>query len=234
LLIAEDKRQSITLGLGAYIQTQPYKKVDTLLLASTVIFFDNGILYVRWSRIGLYFLGEKQDTFAWGFSLTAKPRTFGYASTDIIEMDEREISWEGGIAFSASIDDTWVEIIALTDIIDRYDSFIISTELGYDFKYKKFSFYPSFTVTYQSSQFSNYYYGVKESEAISGKREIYLANHGLQLGIQTYIKYPLTQKLSTLINIKADRISNEAINSPTINQSYIYSGLASLIYTFEL
>lgn len=232
-LIAQEKKQSITLGLGSYIQTQPYENVDTLILPSPVIFFDNGLLYVRWTRVGLYFLGQKQDSYAWGFSLTAQPRTYGYLSDDITAMDERKTSWEGGLAFSASKDDAWVEVMALTDIIDRYNSLIIKTELGYDFIYKNISFYPSVVVTYQSSRFMNYYYGVKESEKIIGTRDTYLANHGLQLGVQTYIKYPLTKKLSTLINLKVDRISNEAVDSPIINQSYIYSGLASLIYTFE-
>jgi len=232
-LVAEEKKQSITLGLGSYVQTQPYQNVDTLILPSPVIFFDNGLLYVRWTRVGLYFLGEKQDSYAWGFSLTAQPRTYGYNSDDIAGMDERETSWEGGLAFSASKDDAWIEVMALTDILDRYDSFMIKTEFGYDFKYKELSFYPSLIATYQSSKFLNYYYGIKESEIMIGSRNIYRANHGFQLGIQTYIKYPLTKNLSTLINLKVDKISNEATDSPIVNQSYIYSGLASLIYTFE-
>jgi len=232
-LIAQEKKQQITLGLGSYIQTQPYENVDTIILPSPVIFFDNNLFYVRWSRVGVYFLGDKQENLGWGFSLTAQPRIYGYDSSDIKNMDERETSWEGGLAFSASYNHLWMEIIALTDILDRHDTYIVQTEIGYDIEYNNFSIYPSFRTTYQSSDFSNYYYGVKESETLLNTRKQYIANDGFEFTIQTYIKYPITKKLSTLVNLKADRISNTAINSPIVEQSYTYSGLASLIYTFE-
>ncbi|MDA3909426.1 MAG: MipA/OmpV family protein, partial [Sulfurimonas sp.] len=69
-LEAEDKKQKVTIGAGPYIQTQPYKNVDDIVLSSPVIFFDNGVAYVRWTRAGLYFLGDKQKDYSWGFSLT--------------------------------------------------------------------------------------------------------------------------------------------------------------------
>jgi outer membrane protein len=59
-VMAEESKQKVTIGAGPYIQTQPYKGVDDILLPSPVIFFDNGLFYVRWSRAGVYFLGEKK------------------------------------------------------------------------------------------------------------------------------------------------------------------------------
>ncbi|HIP55112.1 MAG TPA: MipA/OmpV family protein, partial [Sulfurimonas autotrophica] len=50
--------------------------------------------------------------------------------------------------------------------------------------------------------------------------------------MQTYIKYPLTNKLSAFFNIRADKIPSSAYRSPLVNNKFIYSGLASLIYTF--
>lgn len=231
-IFAKDEKQTITLGFGPYIQTQPYKDVDTLILSSPVIFFDNGIIYVRWSRAGIYFLGDKQDDYAWGFSLSVQPRTYGYESSDIDGMNARETTWEGGLAFSAKSDNLYIEIMALTDILDRYDSWILKTEIGYDIKLGKLSFYPSIIAIYQSSDFMNYYYGVTKEEELGSRKE-YIPKGGLDLAIQTYIKYPITNKLSTLINLRADKIASVANNSPVVNEDYIYSGLASLIYTFE-
>ena len=51
-LVANEK-QKVTIGLGAYTQSQPYKGASNLLLPSPVIFFDNSIVYTRWSRFGL-------------------------------------------------------------------------------------------------------------------------------------------------------------------------------------
>jgi len=232
-LNATEEKQKLTIGFGPYIQTQPYENVDDILLPSPVIFYDDGLFYVRWSRAGIYFFGDKQDDYAWGFSITAQPRTYGYKKNEIEGMDERETTWEGGLAFSAKTDKAYLEIMLLTDIIDSYDSWILRTEVGYDFQIGKLSLYPSLIFMYQSSDFLNYYYGVKQSEVATSSFAQYTPDDGILLGAQTYIKYPFTDKFSALINIRADRLSQEATDSPIVTEDYIYSGLVSLIYTFE-
>ena len=231
-LQAEDKKQNVTIGAGAFFQSQPYKNVDADIIASPVIFFDNSIIYVRWTRAGVYFLGDKEGDFAWGFSLTAQPRVYGYKSNDISGMDERKKTFEGGLAFSLKKDSAYIETMLLTDILDRHDSWILKSEMGIDFKAGHFSFYPSLILVYESSKFLNYYYGVKKSEELGSRKE-YSPNDGLMVGVQTYIKYPITQDISTLINLRVDKLSNEATSSPIVNDDYIYSGLLSLIYTFK-
>ena len=225
-------KQKVTVGAGAYIQTQPYKGVDDILLPSPVIFFDNGLFYIRWSRAGIYFLGDKTEDFGWGFSLTAQPRTYGYKSSDIQGMHARENTFEGGLAFSAKKGDAYIDLMALSDLLDRYNSWIYKAEVGYNLEFHKFSLYPSLILIYQSKQFTNYYYGVKSDEA-TVRRSTYVPSSGVQIGAQTYIKYPLKDSLSALINLRVDKLSKEASRSPLVEDDFIYSGLASLIYTFE-
>jgi len=232
-LNAEEKKQTFTVGLGPYIQTQPYKNVDNIVLISPVLFFDNELFYIRWSRAGMYFLGDVQEEYSWGFSFTIQPRPYGYSESDIKGMDERESTWEGGISFSAKTDKAYIEIMALTDILDRYNSWILKSEIGYDLKIWNFSLYPSLITIYQSADFTNYYYGVKKSESDKSTFSEYVPRGGFLIGMQTYIKYPFTDNFATLINIRADRISNEAASSPLVDENFIYSGLVSLIYTFH-
>lgn len=230
-----EEKQSVTLGLGPYVQTQPYKNVSPIFVPSPVIFFDNSIFYIRWSRLGVYFLGNKGDEFSWGFSLTAQPRTYGYTADDssyLKGMDERKNTFEGGLAFSASYNDSYVETMLLTDLFERYDSWIFKTEVGSKYTIGKFKFYPSFIAIYQSANFVNYYYGVKANEARANRPQ-YTPNAGFQLGVQTYISYPLTKKLSVFLNLRADVLPKSAQDSPLIDTPFIYSGLASLIYTFQ-
>ncbi len=232
-LISQDTKQKVSLGLGSYIHTQPYKGVEDIILPSPVIFFDNSIFYIRWSRIGLYFLGDEKKNFSWALSLTTQPRVYGYDTSDIQGMKKRKNSWEGGLAFSAKANKVYIEIMALTDILDRHESWLLKAQIAYDLEYGKFSFYPSLTLSYQSDDFMNYYYGVTADEALNRGESEYISDAGLQLTIQTYIKYPITQKISVLINIRADKLPSSASSSTIIKDHYIYSGLASLIYTFE-
>ncbi len=234
-LLASEK-QKLTLGFGPYIQSEPYKGADNLVLPSPVIFYDNGIVYARWSRFGLYFLGEKKEDYAWGFSLTVQPRTLGYKPSDsnyLHGMDERKSTLEGGLAFSASYKNSqYIEVMLLADMLSKYKSWVTRVEMGDQYKVGNFTFYPSIILLYQSKKFANYYYGVKSSEA-TPTRTAYSAGSGLEYGAQTYIKYPFTKKLSALLNIRYDLLPKSAQNSPLTNNNYIYSGLASLIYTFE-
>ncbi len=235
-LSAQEAKQKVTIGLGPYFQTQPYKDVSTILVPSPVIFFDNGLFYVRWSRAGMYFLGDKQEDYMWGFSITAQPRPNGYNSSDssyLKGMDDRYNTIEGGLAFSATYKDTYIEIMALTDLLDRYDSWIVRTEIGDKYTLGKFSFYPSIILMYESDKFVDYYYGVTQEEASRTPYNYYKPSGGFDIGIQTYIRYPITDNFAALVNIRADRIPETAIDSPLTNDSYIYSGLLSLIYTFE-
>ena len=229
------KDQKVTLGLGAYFQTQPYKDVDTIMIPSPVIFFDNGIFYMRWSRGGVYFLGNKGEKFSWGLSLTAQPRTYGYAPEDskyLEGMDEKKNTFEGGLAYSMQYEKTYLEVMLLTDILDRYESWILKAELGDEFSFGKLSLYPSVIITYQSSDFINYYFGISEEESQRTDYEVYKPGYGFSIGFQTYAKYPINDKLSVLLNARVDRIPTQASKSPLVTTPYIYSGLASLIYTF--
>jgi len=236
LLNADEEKQDLTIGFGPYIQTQPYQDTPDIVIPSPVIFYDNGIVYIRWSRAGIYFLGNKTDEYAWGFSITAQPRPNGYKPSDspaLTGLDEKKSSLEAGLAFSGTIGDAYMETMLLTDVLDRYDSWIAKTEIGYDFELGKFKFYPSLILVYQSSKFINYYYGVSKEESTTSGYPEYSANNGMQVGLQTYIKYPFTKKLAALINIRADRLPSEATNSPIVEDNYVYSGLVSLIYTFS-
>jgi MipA family protein len=231
------QEQKVTIGVGPYIQTQPYKDTGPILVPSPVVFFDNSLFYVRWSRTGVYFLGDKEDEYAWGLSLTAQPRPYGYKASDsdyLRGMDTRENTIEGGLAFSGSYKDTYLEVMALTDLLDRHDSWLVKAELGDKYKLGNFTFYPSLILIYQSDKFVDYYYGIKESEvATSIYIQAYKPKGGFQPGVQTYIDYPLDESWSAFVNVRVDKITNEAANSPLVNDDYIYSGLVSLIYTFE-
>ena len=227
--------QKLTLGAGAYVQTQPYKDVDTIIVPSPVVFFDNGIFYVRWTRLGMYFLGKKDDDFSWGLSLTLQPRPYGYEASDsqaLEGMEKRKNTWEGGLALSMQKDTTFLEVMVLNDLLNNTNGWIIKAELGDEFKLANFTFYPSVLAIYQSSEYVSYYYGVKESETTL-TRAAYNPGSGVDFALQTYVSYPLTKKLSTLLNFRADFLSKETTNSPIVQDNRIYSGLLSLIYRFE-
>lgn len=237
VLFAQDAKQQVSVGFGAYIQSQPYRNTSDFILPSPVIFFDNSLFYVRWSRFGVYFMGDKKEDFSWGLSLTAQPRTLGYKAGDsasLAGMDERKSSFEGGIAFSAKYKDTYIENMLLHDLLGYSKSWVNKTEFGTKYSIGKVNFYPSIVMLYMSDKFMNYYYGVKANEVnLSLNRPAYKADSGFEFGMQTYIAFPLTKRFSTLFNFRYDLLPKSATNSPLVEDNYIYSGLVSILYNFE-
>jgi outer membrane protein len=230
----------LTLGLGGYFQTQPYKDTDTIVVPSPVIFYDNGIVYARWTRFGIYFYGHKASNISgdlsWGFSLTAQPRPNGYSPDDspaLKDLDEKKTSLEGGLAFTVYGGDAYLEAMLITDLLDRYDSYIGKIETGFKYKWQDITFYPSVVLVYESEKFTRYYYGISQEEAQRSVYDVYQPNGGLRVAAQTYISYPLYKEWSLFFNLRADRLTNNAKNSPIIEDSFVYSGLASVIYTFK-
>lgn len=237
LLFAQDAKQEVSIGFGPYIQSQPYKNTSDFILPSPVVFYDNSLFYVRWSRLGMYFLGDRKEDFSWGLSLTAQPRTLGYKASDsayLAGMDERKNSFEGGLAFSAKYKDTYIENMLLHDLLGYNKSWVNRTELGTKYSIGKVNFYPSVVMLYCSDKFLNYYYGVKENEVnLLLNRPAYKPKSGFEYGVQTYIGFPLTKNFSALFNFRYDILPKSAQNSPLVEDNYIYSGLASILYNFE-
>lgn len=227
--------EKLTLGLGAYTQTQPYKGVDPLFTPSPVIFYDNSLLYIRWTRGGIYFLGDKTEDLSWGFSLTAQPRPYGYKSSDssyLAGMQTKKNSLEAGLAFSLQKEKLFFEVMLLSDPLYEKKAYVVQSELGYSFEIGALTLYPGAMLYYHSRAFNEYYYGVGANEAKS-QRDLYLPGGAFSFALHSYLSYPLSPKLSVFAQLKAHTLSSEAKKSPLTQDKAIYSSLLSLIYTFD-
>ena len=241
-------KDDIYIGVGPYMQTQPYRDADPVALASPVIFFDNSLFYIRWTRIGMYVLGDKGDEFSWGISLTAQPQIIGYYETDAFNsinsreptpilqgMDERLDSWEAGVAFSIEYHSLFSELLVLYDILDRYNAFKIRAEFGKSYSYENWYFVPSILGIYYSEKFTDYYFGVRKEEADSSLgRSYYSPDAAFNLAAQAYLKYDISEHWHLLGNARADYLASAISRSPLVDKRYMLSGMVSILYSFNL
>lgn len=231
----ERVKDTLTIGGGGYIQSQPYEGADPMVTPTPVIFFDNSLFYIRWVRMGMYFAGEKKENYSWGASITLQPRPFGYKPKDatiLNGMDERETSWEAGLALAFKHEKFFFETILVHDVLDRSNGSVIRAELGTDYKTGDWSFYPSILAVWHSNKFNDYYYGVNNDES-SLFRPAYTAKADIDYAAQTYINYAFNKHWNTLINLRADYLSAQIRHSPVVDDNLMLSGMVSLIYNFE-
>ncbi len=222
---------TLSVGFGPYMQTQPYKKADPLLLPSPVVFLNYEILYVSWSRIGVYFLGGEN----WGASLMIQPRTYGFESSDapILEgMSKRERSWEGGLSLAGKNAYGFAEIAYLHDLLNSTDRSLVRFEAGHTFETGAWSFTPTVMALWFSQGFNDYYYGVSEHEA-TAERPAYRADAGVNLAVESYIDYRINPQWSIFTNLRVDWFDATITQSPIVDQSTMISGLVSLLYHFD-
>ncbi len=234
-LFAEQKTTPLLLGGGSYIQTQPYKGADAKIVPSPVVFFDNHLFYVRWTRVGVYFLGDVKDDFSWAFSLSAEPQPLGYASGESSSLAgmNRESSVQGGLGFDMQYKDSFFNFVLFQDFLNKSNSFVSRAEIGQHLKIKKVDLYPSLCLIYHTDKFNQYYYGVNTEET-SLQRDSYSPAASLDYSFQTYAKYRFNEKYSTLLNFRVDTLNKEESNSPIVSDKYIFSGLISILYKLDI
>jgi outer membrane protein len=235
LSLGAQAKDDTYIGAGPYVQTQPYNGADAVVLPSPVIFFDNHLFYVRWTRVGLYFLGESGDDFSWGFSLTAQPRPFGYEDTDsktLRGMADRSTSWEGGLAFGVENRTGFIEMLALHDLLDHSNGTLLRAEIGTEYTWGDWYFLPSALLIWFSDPFNDYYYGVRADEA-TASRPAYHATAGLNAAVQAYLSYSISEHWHVLGNLRTDYLNPTIRNSPITDDDFMVSGMVSLLYSFN-
>lgn len=238
----------IYVGMGPYVQTQPYKDADPVTLGTPVFFFDNSLFYIRWTRVGMYVYGHKGETQSWGLSLTAQPQILGYYETDaltqfghreptpILEgMPKHESGWEAGMAASYTRGDFFAEFLVLQDITNQSNGTKLRLELGQGFHAGAWYFVPSVLAIWLSQPFTQYYYGVDKAYTDPALgRTAYRSDAALNLAAQTYIKYDINGHWHLLANLRADRFAQTIYSSPLVGSNMMYSGMLSLLYSFNL
>jgi outer membrane protein len=223
---------SLSIGAGPYIQSQPYKNTDAFTLPTPVIFLEYEIFYARWSQIGVYFYGGDD----WGLSLMAQPRPYGYKSDDSKDlegMNERKSSWEGGLSLAGKNDLGFAEIIYAHDLLNSSNRSLIRAKVGSKLENGRWTFVPTVMLFWFSKGFNDYYYGVTDKESSLTRKE-YHPNAGLNGAFESYINYQITPEWGILTNIRIDYLDSTISNSPIVSDSFILSGMISLLYTFDL
>lgn len=233
-LYAQDKADDVSsnklsLGVGPYFQSQPYEGADAVMTPTPVLFYDNRLFYVRWTRVGMYLAGGDN----WGYSITAQPRPFGYQSSDadvLAGMEERKSSWEAGFALAGQNELGFAELSLFTDILSRSGGTLARLELGRVIKRGRWTLVPSFMAIHFDKAFNDYYYGVDVDE-VTATREAYSAGQGFNLALQNFVNYQLTAEWSLQGNLRIDYLNGTISKSPIVDNDWMVSGMVSLAYS---
>lgn len=227
----EAQSDSVLLaGAGIVYRTSVYRGDDSDIYPIPFIYYYNGPFSIRGKSVHYNIYNED----AFSFDVMAQWSFRGYEAGDsafLAGMADRDMTIEGGI--SARYQDDWGFIRAqvITDLLSNHDGQEVTLTLGKRFAERRWNLTPSVGVAYLTGNLTDYYYGVRASEA-AGPRPAYTANAAWNPFAEIGGTYHINEQWSVMGSVRLDWLDSEISSSPIVDADYQLSINAGLLYRF--
>ena len=222
---------SFQIGLGVATSTSPYKGISNVTIPLPDIELTYESLFIEGITVGY----NVYDTKTLQIGAVLLPSLLGYKSNDsdsLKGMKNRNMSLEGGLRLKYNFENSYITSTISRDISDTTDGYSFNTAYNYtlfETENAGLSVYAGFE--YLSDKKSNYYYGVKASEATLA-RPYYHADGALNTYIGLTQIFAFSQTWSIIANVEYTRFDNTIYKSPIVDDHYQLAGYLSLLYRF--
>lgn len=218
------------VGLGAIASDKGYIDIGTETQAIPVVFYQSENLFLFGPNFG-YKVADFQNV---SLKAVGQYRFDGYEEDDgdIFQgMEERSGSLDLGIAIGIDTDFGDFSIQALTDVTNEHEGNELSLSYSKSFYFESSSIEPFLTLTQQSDDLVDYYYGVRQSEA-TNLREAYIAESttNVEVGIKSSYRVGAHHNFIGQFSYKA--YGSEIKDSPLIDSSGEVSFILGYMYVF--
>ncbi|AWX99863.1 hypothetical protein A8139_07540 [Marinomonas primoryensis] len=230
-VIAVENESNFGLGIGINIAQSIYKGVDVDTTLFPYFVYENNNFYISGEEIGYYYF----DYSGLKFGIAVRTGTHGYSSNDsnqLTGMDDRDRALEFG--FKARYNTILGNLFSNTFVDSGKSHKGFAVDFGWNTDIplsNKLSLSPELSVSYQNSDFTNYYYGVKTSET-KLDRAAYNANAGVVKEIGLNVNYFIDRKQMLIFGASKKTFSTEITKSSIVNGDDALS--ARIIYIYWL
>jgi outer membrane protein len=218
------------LGLGAVISDQGYIGVSNEVTPVPVIYYQTENFQLLGPNFS-YKLAEMSDL---TFSITGQLRFDGFEEDDsdiFIGMDDRSGSFDLGllVGYETNLGDFSAEFITDATNEHKGNEFSLTYSKSYDFE--TYSIKPYLTLTRQSEDIIDYYYGVHANE-VTQNRALYLgeATTNAEIGVQA--NWRVGQHHNFITYASHTVYGSEIKDSPLIDASGSVNVILAYMYVF--
>lgn len=221
---------SWSLGLGAISAPRPYVGASNQLLVIPLVGLEYKRLSVQGIRVSYHLLEEN------GLVLDLRAR-YNFDGLDpddspfLAGMAARNGTIEAGLGLDWSRGPWALRATAFTDILGRSDG----QELGLDlsrtwvFQRGRWVLTPAVGAVWQSATLIDYYYGVPPEESLP-QRPTYEGDSALNLRASLLLVHRFSTRVSAIALLQAQRLDNEIVASPIVDERGAIFGLLGLNY----
>lgn len=227
-------RDIFMAGAGAVISLNPYKGIGTESRGIPIFFYRKDNLLIYGPMVN-YSLLKNADWEVLGIS---RMRFEGYEDEDskyLRGMDDREWTLELGGSLSRVLGEARVTADITADVLNEHKGYEVTLSYNYDFRaaanIRDLLVTPSIGVTYRSRHLNDYYYGVRSSEAISGRPQYSIGDStGLMAALR--LNYRFGERWSVMSMASIEWLGSEITDSPIVEKHYVASFLLGIMRRF--
>jgi outer membrane protein len=219
-----------SLGLGVFSAPRPYVGADNQTRAIPLLDLEYKRFYFRGILAGVQLLASERFT----LDVVGRAQFAGFEEKDSIflaGMEERRETFELGLAASWRLGAFELEAGAFADVLGRSDGVQANLELTWKriFGRGAFGLFPGIGVVWQSSEFVDYYAGVRPQEALPG-RPAFEGSSALNFGagLQSFAR--LTERARLVGLARVQQLAGGYEDSPIIADRWTYFGLLGVAY----
>jgi outer membrane protein len=231
---ADTGKRPITLGIGIMYKDKPYQGFDSSERTNPVpiVLYEGERFFARGGTIGWDFM----DSDAIEVAVIGEILNDGYESGDsafLAGMSDRDPSFGVGGHVIFKPEKLGFKLAAVTDMADNSDGSQLRGEVFYTEKAGDWLFKPYASIVWQDEDYNDYYYGVRSSEAITG-RPAYSADSDINFRFGALAIYQ--QKTSPwmyLAGLRFDLLGDEIDDSPIVDDDTELTAILGVAYTFR-
>jgi outer membrane protein len=191
--------------------------------------FTDDWLLIRGGDLGVRYVTESD----WEFGLIGRLHTGGLGDSDLVGLDDRGWAVEAGPLLGWR--GRWLQAQSRTywPVPGRHPGSTSELELSLPVEFSRGHFVPSVTLSYMSSSYNRYYYGVTDSETAPG-RPAYDPGDAINYTLGFTLGYELTSNWLLRTTIGLEHLDTSISRSPIVDKERLWSASVGLAYNADV
>jgi outer membrane protein len=226
------ERGQLGVGAGVIGRSSPYVGSNTTVLKAIPAITYNG---ERLQWLGPNIQYGIAGSGWWRLAASASYRVGVYEESDsaaLAGMGDRDATMMAGLGLRFEVPGGLnLSLRYEHDVLDKIGGGAASARLSKSYQSGLFRFAPQLQVNWLSKELSNYDFGVSQ-QAATLARPVYTTGSTLsyELGFGSFIE--LTEDWLIVLNVSAEFLPSEIVNSPIVSDDHVIKGFAAITYVF--
>ena len=220
--VEKDDGPGATFGIGLFHETSIYRGTKSEREASPILFFEHGKfeLSVTDGLRAFYDLSNKKNGKLSLFGFLRMDEGFEIDESAYLRgMDETSPSFELGFRYTVEkpFGEIWIDF--LRDVSSEHEGNEFSLSFVKEEKVGSFFIRPMLKFSYQSSEMTNYFYGVSPAE-VRADRPAYSGDSDLNISLKAVFRRPINERFAFAGLVEYIRYGSEVTNSPLVDEDH--------------